>query len=211
MVRSRFLLGYDADYVSRLGLPWPADRVEDRGTVPRQGPPQGRGVQGRVPPRLPRLRRQIHRPAARSISPPGCRRRLRQPLRHHGLQVRGGHRRRIPQVQELWPAVSRLQALHVVAGRTHGACRRRDRFTTTMFLPRSGSSSRSRPCPTTIPTTSWPSAPARHPSSSGRPRRGPSRPTAPSAMAPRSPMACMRSQPWRKGLSSPPGPSPATA
>ena len=32
-----------------LGLPRPADRVEDRGAVPRQGPGQGRGAGQRVP------------------------------------------------------------------------------------------------------------------------------------------------------------------
>ena len=33
-----------------LGLPRPADRVEDRGAVPRQGPRQGQGAGQRVPP-----------------------------------------------------------------------------------------------------------------------------------------------------------------
>ena len=40
-----------------LGLPRPADRVEDRGAVPRQGPQQGRGADQRVPRRVPRVRR----------------------------------------------------------------------------------------------------------------------------------------------------------
>ena len=58
---------------ARLGLPRPADRVEDRGGVPRQGPQQGRGVQGRVPRRLPRLRRRTgSTSSARSSSAWAC-------------------------------------------------------------------------------------------------------------------------------------------
>ena len=53
---------------ARLGLPRPADRVEDRGGAPRQGPAQGRGLQGRVPRPLPRVRRPLDRRAdARSF------------------------------------------------------------------------------------------------------------------------------------------------
>jgi isoleucyl-tRNA synthetase len=41
-----------------LGLPRPADRVEDRGRVPRQGQEQGRSAgHDRVPQGMPRLRR----------------------------------------------------------------------------------------------------------------------------------------------------------
>ena len=50
-----------------LGLPRPADRVEDRGGVPRQGQEQGRGADQRIPRRMPRLRRALDRRAARGV------------------------------------------------------------------------------------------------------------------------------------------------
>ena len=42
-----------------LGLPRPADRMEDRGAISRQGPQQGRCAGHRVPPGMPRLRRAL--------------------------------------------------------------------------------------------------------------------------------------------------------
>ena len=41
VTRSQQMLGFDSNYVPWLGLPWPADRVEDRGAVSRQGQEQG--------------------------------------------------------------------------------------------------------------------------------------------------------------------------
>ena len=55
--RSQQMLGKDAQLRAGLGLPRPADRMEDRGGVPRQGQGQGRGADRRVPRRVPRLRR----------------------------------------------------------------------------------------------------------------------------------------------------------
>ena len=42
VVRSQQMLGHDSQLRAGLGLPRPADRVEDRGGVPRQGQGQGR-------------------------------------------------------------------------------------------------------------------------------------------------------------------------
>jgi isoleucyl-tRNA synthetase len=55
IVRSFQMRGYDSQLRARLGLPRPADRVEDRGAVPRQGQEQGRGAGQRVPPGMPRF------------------------------------------------------------------------------------------------------------------------------------------------------------
>ncbi len=71
-----------------LGLPRPADRVEDRGGIPRQGPQQGRRAGGGVPPPVPRLRAGLARRAARGVQAPRHRRRLGPPLRHHGVRRR---------------------------------------------------------------------------------------------------------------------------
>ena len=68
-----------------LGLPRPADRVEDRGELPRQGPQQGRGADQRVPRRVPRVRRALDRRAARGVQAPRRRRRLGASLQDHGL------------------------------------------------------------------------------------------------------------------------------
>ncbi len=63
VVRSRFALGYDVDYVPGWdchGLPieW---KIEEEFRA--EGPAQGRGLQGRVPRPLPRLRRPLDRRA----------------------------------------------------------------------------------------------------------------------------------------------------
>ena len=55
---------------------------------------------------------------------------------------RGGHRRRVPQVRGLGPALPRLQAGDVEPGRAHGAGRRRGRVPRPRLARRSGSSSR---------------------------------------------------------------------
>ena len=67
VVRSRFLLGYDVDYVP------------------------GWDCHG-----LPRVRRPLDRRAARRLQAPGRDRRLGKPLRDHGLFERGRDRGRVP-------------------------------------------------------------------------------------------------------------------
>ena len=98
-----------------LGLPRPADRVEDRGAVPRQGPGQGRGAGQRVPRRVPRVRRALDRRAARGVQAPRRRGRLGALLLDHGLRGRGHHRRRADEVRHERRALSRLEAGDVVA------------------------------------------------------------------------------------------------
>ena len=68
MVRSRFALGYDVDYVPGWdchGLPieW---KIEEEFRA--QGPAQGRGLQGRVPRPLPRVRRATGSSSRRASS-----------------------------------------------------------------------------------------------------------------------------------------------
>ena len=60
--------GQGRELRARLGLPRPADRMEDRGGIPRQGQGQGRGAGRRVPARMPRVRREMDRRAARASS-----------------------------------------------------------------------------------------------------------------------------------------------
>ena len=110
-----------------LGLPRPADRVEDRGELSRQGPQQGRGADQRVPRRVPRVRRALDRRAARGVQAPRRRRRLGASLQDHGLPGRGDHRRRDHEVRHERHALSRLQAGDVVGGREDGAGRGRGR------------------------------------------------------------------------------------
>ncbi len=50
VTKSQQMLGFDSNYVPGLGLPRPADRMEDRGRVPLQGQEQGRGADRRIPP-----------------------------------------------------------------------------------------------------------------------------------------------------------------
>ena len=111
----------------RLGLPRPADRVEDRGAVPRQGQEQGRGPGQRAPRRMPPLRRALGRRPARGVQAPRRHRRLGKPLPHHGLPRRGRDRRRVHEVRDERLALPRLQARDVVPGREDRARRGRDR------------------------------------------------------------------------------------
>jgi isoleucyl-tRNA synthetase len=55
ITRSLQMRGYDSQLRAGLGLPRPADRMEDRGTVPRQGQGQGRGADQRVPRGMPQF------------------------------------------------------------------------------------------------------------------------------------------------------------
>ena len=151
-----------------------------------QGPSQGRGLQGRVPREACReYAGKLHRPAeATSFKRLGITGRLREPLCHDGLCVRGGHRYRVPQVQELWPAdiVAPSRSCGRPVERTALAdaeIEYHDHVSPDDLGQVPGAS----PRPTTMTTTFWPSATRRPRSSSGPPRPGPSRPTGRSPMA----------------------------
>ena len=111
----------------RLGLPRPADRVEDRGAVPRGEEGQGRRPGAAVPRRVPRLCRALAGGADGGVPPSRRRGQLARALRHHGPSVRGRDRRRDLQVPAERRAVSRPAAGDVVAGREDRAGRGRDR------------------------------------------------------------------------------------
>ena len=113
---------------ARLGLPRPADRVEDRGAVPQEEARQGRGAAARVPRRVPRLCAALGRRPARAVEAARHRRRLGQSLSDDGLRRRGDDRRRADEVRRERPALPRRQAGDVVAGREDRAGRGRDRI-----------------------------------------------------------------------------------
>ncbi len=127
VTRSQQMLGYDSNYVPGLGLPRPADRMEDRGGVPRQGQEQGRGAGGRIPPRMPRLRRALDRGAAGRVQAARRRGRLGASLLDHGLRRRGADRARADEVRAERHALPRLEAGDVVGGREDRARRSRGR------------------------------------------------------------------------------------
>ena len=56
VVKSHNMLGFDAPYIPGLGLPRPANRAEGR---PRARPEEEADEHGRLPPRLPGLRREV--------------------------------------------------------------------------------------------------------------------------------------------------------
>jgi isoleucyl-tRNA synthetase len=65
--------------------------------------------------------------AVRGVQASGHRGRFRQALQDHGFPCRGADRRRTVEDRQIRPALPRLQADHVVGGRTHRACRSRGR------------------------------------------------------------------------------------
>ena len=99
-----------------LGLSRSADRMEDRGGIPRQGQEQGRGAGGGIPPRMPRLRGKMDRRPARGIQAARRRGRLGASLFDHGLFRRGADRPRNHEIRRERHALSRLQAGDVVGG-----------------------------------------------------------------------------------------------
>ena len=111
-----------------MGLPRPADRMEDRGTLPRRGQEQGRGAHRPIPPRVPRVRGALDRRAARGIQAPGRDRRLAEPLFDHELRRRSPDRARDRQVPDGRLALQGCQAGHVVGGGKNRAGRGRGRI-----------------------------------------------------------------------------------
>jgi isoleucyl-tRNA synthetase len=70
---------------SGVGLPRPADRMEDRGAVPQEEARQGPGRPGRVPGRMPRLCPELGQRAARAGKAARHPRRLGQSLPDDGF------------------------------------------------------------------------------------------------------------------------------
>ena len=127
VVRSQQMLGHDSHYVPGWdchGLPieW---KIEEQYRA--SGKDKDEVADQRVPPRVPRLRRALDRRAARGVQAPRRRRRLGQPLLDHGLSRRGADRRRDHEVRDERPALPRLEAGDVVAGREDRARRGRGR------------------------------------------------------------------------------------
>ena len=113
---------------ARLGLPRPADRMEGRGGISQEEARQGRGAQGPVPRRMPRLCREMGGGSVRAV--PAARRpgRMGRSLSHDEARGRGEDRRGIAEIRRDRPALSRRQAGHVVAGREDRAGRGRGRI-----------------------------------------------------------------------------------
>ena len=91
-----------------LGLPRPADRMEDRGGVPRQGQEQGRGADQRIPQQCRDFAAALDRRAARGVQAARRRRRLGPSLHHDGFRGRGADRARADEVRRERHALSRL-------------------------------------------------------------------------------------------------------
>ena len=93
-----------------------------RSSLPRQGQAQGRGS------KVNEFRQECREPtprngstcSARSSSRLGVEGDFADPYLTMDFKRRGGHRRRTPEVRHVGPALSRLQADHVVGGREDG-------------------------------------------------------------------------------------------
>ena len=90
VTRSQQMLGYDFELRAGLGLPRPADRMEDRGgELPLQEQAEAElrrsGGDGRVPPGVPRLCAALARGAARGVQTARRRGRLGASLYDDGL------------------------------------------------------------------------------------------------------------------------------
>ena len=115
VVRSQPMLGYDSQLRAGLGLPRPADRVEDRGGIPRQG--QATRTRCRS---SSSARDAAPSPStgstcsARSSSASASIGDWDAPLLDHGLRRRGADRARVHEVRHERPALSRLEAGDVV-------------------------------------------------------------------------------------------------
>ena len=103
-----------------LGLPRPADRMEDRGGEYRA---KGRNKDfrsrrdDRLPPGMPRLRRTLARGAARGVQAPRRRRRLGSvPIRPWTSRPKASIAARNHEIRRQRAALSRLQAGDVVGG-----------------------------------------------------------------------------------------------
>ena len=125
-----------------LGLPRPADRVEDRGGLPGPRPEQGRRADRRVPPGVPGVRRQVDRRPARRVQAARRDRAVGPAVPDHDLSGRGADRARARQVPDERRALQGRPPGHVVGGREDRAGRRRDRVS----RPRLDHDPRPLPC-----------------------------------------------------------------
>ena len=113
-----------------LGLPRPAHRAEGR-----QGPrlEEEGDVAGRVPPRVPQVRREVARHPARAVQAPGRDGRVGRPVHDDGPRLPGHHRARAGDVRREGPRLQGQEVgalVHLVphrAGRGRGRVRRRAR------------------------------------------------------------------------------------
>ena len=127
VVRSRFALGYDVDYVPGWdchGLPIEWKIEEELGG---EGRKKGEVSKAEFRAALPRVRRALDPRAEPRVPAPVRARRLGPSLLDDGLHQRGGDRRRVPQVHRHPPALPRRQAGDVEPGGAHRAGRRRGR------------------------------------------------------------------------------------
>ena len=124
IVKSRSMAGFDAPYVPGWdchGLPIELN-VETELGARRQG-----RVAGRVPPGLPRVRREVRRLAARGLQAPRHPRRLGRPVPDDDAGLSGGHRPRARQVRRARARLQGQEAGPLVPARSHGAGRGRSR------------------------------------------------------------------------------------
>ena len=125
-----------------LRLPRTADRAEGG---PRARVEEARDEPGRLPPRLPRLRRAVHRRDDRGVQAARRLRRLGASVPDDGVQVPGGHRAGARQVRgdRAWSTRARSPCTGAsTAARRWPRPKSNTRITP---RPRSTSSSRSRP------------------------------------------------------------------
>ena len=99
ITRSFQMRGFDFELRAGLGLPRPADRMEDRGTVPRQRQGQGPRCRSTSSGRNAAVCRPWIKVQTRRVPPARRRGRLRQSLHHDDLPRRGADRRRAAQIR----------------------------------------------------------------------------------------------------------------
>ena len=104
----------------RLRLPRPADRAEGRSRARAE---EARHVGRRLLPRLPRLRRALHRHDDRAVPAPRHPRHLGRAVPDDELQVPGGDRARVRPVRRAGPRLQGQEAGALVHPLPHGAGR----------------------------------------------------------------------------------------
>ncbi len=108
----------------RVRLPWPAHRAESRQRARGQ---EARHERSRVLPRVPRLRRALHRHDDRTVPAAGHPRHLGRPLPDDGLSVSGGHRQDVRTLRREGARLQRQEAGALVHPLPHCARRSRGR------------------------------------------------------------------------------------
>ncbi len=113
VTRSQQMLGYDSNYVPGWdchGLPieWKIEEENYRAKGKPKPDFSNPAALGRIPPRVPGLRRALDRGAARRVHPARRHRRLGASLHHDGQFRRGADRARADEVRRQRHALSRL-------------------------------------------------------------------------------------------------------